>query len=62
MILNKKKKEIKDKCVLCGNDSPHNINEHIDNRTCYIEGAGQLCPSCYESTYSKIKKIRYPGL
>jgi hypothetical protein len=36
----------KDKCVLCGEDSPYEFETHIDLRVGYIEGAGQLCTKC----------------
>lgn len=38
----------KDKCVLCGAETPYDESVHIDYRTGYIEGAGQLCHSCYD--------------
>ena len=41
----------KDKCVLCGCDSPYEKNEHIDYRFCYVEGAGQLCKECWNKCY-----------
>lgn len=34
-------------CVLCGAETPYKRSTHIDYRTGYIEGAGQLCKSCY---------------
>lgn len=37
----------KDKCVLCGKETAYDESTHIDHRTGYIEGAGQLCHSCY---------------
>ena len=36
-----------DLCVMCGVETPYKRNVHIDLRTGYIEGAGQLCPNCY---------------
>lgn len=36
-----------DKCVLCGVTTKHKTNTHIDYRTCYVEGIGQFCPSCF---------------
>ena len=39
---------MKDKCIMCGNDSPYERHVHIDLRVGYIEGAGQLCIACYE--------------
>jgi hypothetical protein len=38
----------KDKCVLCGAETPYDESVHIDYRHGYIEGAGQLCKSCYD--------------
>jgi len=38
----------KDTCVLCGAETPYDFNTHIDHRYGYIEGAGQLCKSCYD--------------
>lgn len=49
----------KELCVLCGAETPYNINDHIDMRQHYIEGAGQLCAKCYDVTYNKIKKVKY---
>jgi hypothetical protein len=37
----------KDKCVLCGVETTYDFNTHIDMRHGYIEGAGQLCSTCY---------------
>jgi hypothetical protein len=34
-------------CILCGKETDVNINTHVDFRTGYIEGAGQLCTACY---------------
>ena len=36
-----------DHCVLCGVETAYKRSTHIDMRHGYIEGAGQLCPSCY---------------
>lgn len=38
----------KDTCVLCGVETPYDETTHIDMRIGYIEGAGQLCRSCYD--------------
>ena len=38
---------MKDKCIMCGEDSPYEFETHIDLRVGYIEGAGQLCTKCY---------------
>lgn len=37
----------KDTCILCGAETPYEYETHIDMRTGYIEGAGQLCVKCY---------------
>lgn len=37
----------KDKCVMCGSETEYEFSTHIDLRTGYIEGMGQLCFSCY---------------
>lgn len=36
-----------DNCVLCGKVTAYKTSTHIDFRTGYIEGAGQLCQECY---------------
>jgi hypothetical protein len=33
-------------CILCGKETTVDINTHVDYRTGYIEGAGQLCTEC----------------
>lgn len=38
---------VKDTCILCGKETPYDFETHIDFRTGYIEGAGQLCHECY---------------
>jgi hypothetical protein len=40
-------------CVLCGKDTPYVKSTHIDFRNHYIEGAGQLCQSCYNRGTSR---------
>ena len=44
---------MKDNCVTCDKETPYNIDDHIDMRIGYIEGAGQLCFDCYEEVYVK---------
>ena len=34
-------------CVLCGDTTNVKKSTHVDFRTGYIEGAGQLCPKCH---------------
>lgn len=37
----------KDLCIMCGKETAYDFETHIDFRVGYIEGAGQLCQSCY---------------
>lgn len=39
---------IYEECILCGVETTTLKTTHIDFRTGYIEGAGQLCNGCYE--------------
>ena len=39
---------MKDKCILCGAETPYDQSTHIDMRVGYIEGAGQVCTACLE--------------
>ncbi len=41
----------KDKCVGCGIETQYDEFDHIDFRNFYIEGAGQLCPDCFDKLY-----------
>ena len=42
---------MKDLCISCGKDSLYSIDDHIDMRYGYIEGAGQLCVNCYRGNH-----------
>lgn len=42
--------EEKEKCVLCGKETPYTIDIHIDMRKHYVEGCGQLCKECWDRT------------
>jgi|LauGreDrversion4_2_1035121.scaffolds.fasta_scaffold564982_3 hypothetical protein len=46
----------KDKCVMCSEETQYDFSTHIDLRTGYIEGVGQLCFNCY-ATGSARKQI-----
>lgn len=37
-------------CVLCGQRTGTRRAEPVQKRLFYIEGVGQLCPSCYRET------------
>lgn len=43
----------KEKCVLCGTETPYEENTHIDLRHGYVEGCGQVCRECWDKTYPK---------
>ena len=47
---------MKDNCVTCDKETPYSIDDHIDMRIGYIEGAGQLCFDCYDEIYVKKTK------
>lgn len=38
-------------CVLCHKDTGISKNAPVASRFGYVEGAGQLCPSCYARIY-----------
>lgn len=38
-------------CVLCGAKTGYKRSDPIQQRAYYVEGAGQLCESCYRETY-----------
>jgi len=40
-----------EKCVICGVDTKVPVDEHINKRDFYVEGAGQLCQNCYNKVY-----------
>lgn len=46
---------MKDNCVTCNKETLYRIDDPIDMRIGYIEGAGQLCLDCYDKIYIKPK-------
>jgi hypothetical protein len=44
----KTKEDEFDHCVLCGVETIYKRNTHVDMRLGYIDGAGQLCPACWD--------------
>lgn len=38
-------------CVCCHKQLPISVDEPIDYRAFYVEGAGQLCYDCYHKIY-----------
>jgi hypothetical protein len=49
----------KDKCISCKKDTQYDEMTHIDMRCYYIEGAGQLCPDCYNKIYESKRDNTY---
>ena len=47
---------MKDECVTCGKKTPYDIEDDIDTRSEYVEGAGQFCSICYDEIYVKKTK------
>ena len=42
-----------DQCVSCWKDTEYTKGTNIHYRNFYVEGAGQLCESCYIKIYGK---------
>ena len=49
-----------DLCIMCGAQTPYAKSIPIDYRYGYVEGAGQLCKSCYERGTER-KQILIPS-
>ena len=50
-----------DLCLSCGVTTEYKTDMPVDIRDCYVEGAGQLCTSCYldlEKEYEEHKIIK----
>jgi uncharacterized protein YlaI len=41
---------MKEKCVICGVETPYDRETHIDQRLYYVEGCGQMCEDCYKKS------------
>jgi hypothetical protein len=46
-------------CIICKKETNVDMNTHIDLRVGYIEGAGQLCISCFNKG-NKREQITIP--
>ena len=44
---------MKDKCVGCGTETEYDEKTNIEYRNFYVEGAGQLCYTCWKEIYDK---------
>ena len=51
--MNEKKPNKYDKCVICNVETEYDELDHIDKRYFYVEGAGQLCPKCYNQIHER---------
>lgn len=40
-------------CIICGKETAYTYNVDINYRYGYVEGAGQLCRDCYDTTLNK---------
>ena len=49
-----------DHCVLCGVETAYKHDTHVDMRIGYVEGAGQLCPKCYNFDKPSVTKDENP--
>jgi hypothetical protein len=53
---------MKDKCVICGRETPYNVDTHVDMREGYVEGQGQTCPGgCKGKKEEKKGGVFTPG-
>ena len=46
-------------CVVCGKDTTIPVTMHIDHRFYYVEGAGQLCRTCYNKVYQNENAVKW---
>ena len=46
----------KDKCVICQCKTHENVDTHIEKRTCYIDGAGQMCFRCHDTLFNHFSR------
>jgi len=46
-----------DNCVLCGKTTTYKTSTHIDMRSGYVEGVGQLCSTCYSDGSSASREM-----
>jgi len=46
-----------ERCISCNVETQYRVSDHIDYRTGYIEGVGQLCLHCYNNSRHKELKV-----
>lgn len=52
----------KDKCVLCGKETPYDKETHVDMRRGYYDGCGQTCPGgCEQDIDTEVDELLKPG-
>ncbi len=42
-----------EECIVCGVETNEPKHKHIDLRSNYVEGAGQLCKECFSNINNK---------
>ena len=47
--------ENKDKCVMCGVETPYDVSTHVDYRYNYVDGIGQMCANCHRKGSNPIE-------
>jgi hypothetical protein len=49
----------KDLCISCKVETEYSYDTSIDYRNYYVEGAGQLCKTCYDNIVENLKKVNF---
>jgi len=52
--------ENREKCVMCGVDTPYDKSTHVDHRYNYVDGLGQMCTQCYREATNPKEHILIP--
>ena len=52
--------ENKEKCVMCGVETPYDVSTHVDYRYNYVDGIGQMCTNCYNRGTSPKEHVMIP--
>lgn len=50
----------KEKCLSCGVETPYEFDTHIEYRTNYIVGMGQLCRICSNNELEPVSHLMVP--
>ena len=54
--MKQKKPNKHDKCVMCGEETEYAEMDHINARNFYVDGAGQLCQTCFDEEHNYERK------